>query len=118
MAKINARTVARALCRANPFAGQQHNVLKRQTLKERTENLLREGPHGAYVVNGDPNGWGGGNDKVLVTIYMEPKGDKNDCAVPLDYYGNGFEISCAASDLLGNAYIEFINAAVACVYPL
>ena len=47
---------------------------------------------------------------------MESKGTPDDCHLPMDYYDGGFDTSFAASDLLGGYYIEFVNAAVACVY--
>ena len=114
--KITAKTVALALAKANKLAGQQYNAEKTQSIKERAANLTQDlTPYGPYVADGDPQDWGGGH--ALVTIYMEPKGCKDDCIMPLSYYGDGFEVACKASDLLpGNAYIEFINAAVACVY--
>jgi hypothetical protein len=105
--------VATALVAVNKCAG---NATDDETTEDRVQNLLRQGPYGAYVVDGDPSGWGHG--KVLATIYMEQKGGHNDCGVPLDYHGHGGEHACRASQLLDGMYIDFVNAAVACVYPL
>ena len=76
----NARSVALALCKVNPQAGQTHNVETPQTVEQRAENLLKETLYGPYVADGDPHDWGGG--EALVTIYMEPKGVQGDCAPP------------------------------------
>lgn len=84
----------------------------------RVANLLRDGPYGPYIANGDPQEWGGG--EAVATIYMEQKGGAGDCYLPLDYWGeeqeSAFEVAARASDLLGDYYIEFCNAAVACVF--
>lgn len=107
-----AKRVAVALVEASPKPGRR---TENDTNEERAENLLRSGTYGAYVVDGDPNEWGGVG--AVATIYMEQKGDKGDCRVPLEYYGDGFDVAFTASDFLGDYYIEFVNAAVAVVYP-
>jgi len=107
--------VAEALVTVNPHAGCRWGRLDSpETKAERVANLLRKGPYGVYVATGDPHGWGGGG--AVATIYMEQKGGEGDCIMPLDYYDSGMEFSIDASDLLKDAYIEFVNAAVACVY--
>jgi hypothetical protein len=115
-----ARRVAIALCKANRMAGIPYGCEDFDeagactlTIDQRADNILREKRFGAYVVEGNPNGWGDGD---LCTIYMEPHGGEEDCIMPLDYYGDGFEVAERASTLLGDLYIEFYNAAVACVY--
>ena len=108
-----AQQVANAIVRINSSAGQSWDTEAPQSNKVRAENLLREGKHGAYIVEGDPYGWASG---AVATILMEAKGGDGDCIVPLDYYGNGMEESMQASDYLDGIYIEFINAAVACVF--
>ena len=37
--------------------------------------------------------------------------------LPLDYYGGGILVAMKASNELKDAFIEFVNPAVACVYP-
>jgi hypothetical protein len=116
-----AKKVATALCQVDKFAGQSCDVDKQQTIPERVANLLKETVYGPYVAEGDPNEWSGNPANTLATIYMEQKGTPDDCNPPLDYYGtgsrNGIDVSCAASRKLDSAYIEFVNAAVACVHP-
>jgi len=112
--KITAKAVAVALAKAYSSAGQAYDVDKPQSVETRAENMLRDGPYGPYVTEDDRGGWA---DGAPVVIYMEPKGGKDDCIMPLDYYGNGFDVASKASDLLPGFYIEFINAAVAAVYP-
>ena len=110
-----AKQVATAIVRSSYSAGRTFGV-EDETIEARAENLLRSGKHGPYVVDGDPNEWGG--DGAVATIFMEQKGDAGDCHVPLDYYEGGFDVAFKASDLLPGFYIEFINAAVAVVYPV
>tara|TARA_R100000963_G_scaffold33118_1_gene25220 strand:+ start:117 stop:467 length:351 start_codon:yes stop_codon:yes gene_type:complete len=110
------RRVAEAIVKHSSRAGQAWSVTEPQTEEERAENLLRPtGRYKAYIVGGDPYGWVDGN--AAATILMEPKGTKDDCEIPLEYYGNGFDVSCKASEELGDHHIEFVNAAVAVVYP-
>lgn len=110
-----ARRVSKAIVQVNPQAGRTHGV-EDETPATRIENLLKDiGNYGPYIAEGDPHGWGGGG--TLATIYMEPKGSPGDCEIPLDYYAGGLNYSCEASHILGDIYIEFVNAAVACVYP-
>ena len=120
--KKYARRVAMALCKANPLAGipwegehfDEGTGKCLLTLTQRANNLLKEvGHYGAYVVEGDPSQWSGGS---LCTIYMEPKGGPGDVLMPLDYWGTGVEVAERASDILGDVYIEFVNAAVAAVW--
>ena len=108
--------VAEAIVKHSWRAGQAWSETELQTEKERAENLLKDREHGAYIVAGDPNGWSMGG--AVATIYMEPRGTKGDCEVPLDTYStDGFDISCKASDELGDHYIELVNGGVAAVYP-
>lgn len=109
-----ARRVAEAIVRSSTSAGRTHNV-SGESDTVRTNNLLRETNYGAYIVEGDPSDWGGGG--ALATIYLEPKGTKGDCEIPLDYYGGGILVAMKASNELKDAFIEFVNPAVACVYP-
>jgi hypothetical protein len=104
--------IAKALCKANVRTGKPYNKKGTSvlTLRQRSQNLIDIG----YVVGGDPYGWGGKHS--IATILMEPKGGRPDCEPPMDYYGDGMEVSFRASDFLKTHYIEFINAAVACVY--
>jgi len=108
--------VAKALVQVSPSAGLKGEDPGAETEESRIQNLLRDGPYGVYVGEGDPNEWSGGG--ALATIYMEQKGGKGDCGKPLDYYGDGMTVAYHASELLGDLYIEFINAAVACVYKV
>jgi len=112
--KITAKDVALALAKASISAGQAFGAHEQQSVEERAENMLRVGPHGAYVSDKDPGGWA---PSAPVIIYMETKGGEGDCYKPLDYYGDGFEVAFKASELMDGYYIEFINAAVAAVYP-
>jgi hypothetical protein len=68
------------------------------------------------VEAGDPQNWGNGS--ALFTIHMEPQGVKGDCIPPLNYHNGGMGHSLEASVLLRahDCFIEFINAAVACVF--
>ena len=120
MSKIVER-VAHAICEANPKAGQSHDTNAQQPTASRARNLVRCG----YVREGDPQGWGGGS--ALVTIYLEPKGGAGDCVMPWSYWDDPSGVSIAASsrliegsegDLPLRVYIENVNAAVACVYPV
>jgi len=104
-----AKRVALALAKANPYAGMSFSKEEKETVEERAENLLRLG----YVEAGDPYEWSPG---ALATIYMEPRGGPGDCEIPLEYWGSGMEHSFRASEILGDSYIEFVNAAVAAVH--
>lgn len=106
--------VAIAIVKASDTAGKTFGV-EGESIATRVANLLRDGPYGPYIADGDPQEWGEG--RALATIYMEQKGGDGDCHLPLDYYEEGFEVAAKASDLLGDYFIEFVNAAVACVYP-
>lgn len=110
---VNAKTVAKAIATVNPIAGQAHGK-DPQDIDTRAANLLADSAYGPYIEEGDPKGWSGG----IVTIYMEPHGTENDCEVPLDYYGDGFDHASEASLLLDSCFIEFINPAVASVHPI
>jgi len=109
--------IAEALCQANPSTGIPYDDDDEEkgsgtlTLQQRAQNLLDVG----YVHEGDPYGWGG--EMATATILMEPKGCPRDCPPPMDYYGNGMEVGFEASARMGTHYIEYINTAVACVYP-
>ena len=111
---ITPKMVAEALATVNSRAGQACAVERQQSISTRAANLLR--PVGPYVVAAadDPGRWA---PDAHVIIYMEPKGTRDDCELPLDYYGDGLDVSMRASDRLpGGHYIEFINAAVAAVW--
>jgi hypothetical protein len=122
MSRCTVKMVAEAIVRASRNAGRKYSssgMVLSETQKMRVDNLLRGGEYGAYIVKGDPNGWGGGD--AAVTIYMEHKGGEEDCIPPLDYYGiveNVFDVAMDASNMLEGFYIEFVNPAVACVYPV
>lgn len=107
--------VATAIVKSCYRAGRTPGV-EGESNATRIKNLLRDGTYGPYIADGDPHQWGGHG--AVATIYMEPKGDKGDCHLPLDYYGDGGEVAAKASDLLDGHYIEFVNAAVAVVYPV
>jgi hypothetical protein len=118
MSKALAKKVAIALATVNPIAGQDYDQLcmDPQSISVRAENLLRDREYGNYVrPSRDSDDWGGEGARVIIS--MEPGGGKNDCVIPLDYYGNGMAHSCKASDILGDFHIEFINPGVAAVYP-
>lgn len=58
----------------------------------------------------------------LAVIYLEPHGGfpEDEFTIPyaLDYYsGGGFDACIELADKAGVGYIEYINAAVAAVYP-
>tara|TARA_Y100000593_G_C4158768_1_gene260923 strand:- start:158 stop:514 length:357 start_codon:yes stop_codon:yes gene_type:complete len=108
--------VARALVSVCDEAGLVGEDISAESLESRAQNLLKETPYGVYIAEGDPHGWARGD--ALATIYMEQKGHKGDCGVPLNYYGDGTEVAYRASELMGDLYIEFVNAAVACVYAV
>ena len=55
----------------------------------------------------DGNGWA---PNALVVIFMEGQ-------TPMDYWGDGMEQGFLLSALAGVGYVEFVNAAVAAVYP-
>ena len=108
--------VAEAIVKHSWRAGQAWSVTEPQTEEERAENLLKGcEKYGPYIVAGDPNEWSRGVS--VATIYMEPRGTKGDCEVPLDTYSDGFDVSCKASAELGDHYIEFVNGGVAAVFP-
>lgn len=69
----------------------------------------------AYIEEGDVRGWAPG---CAATLFLEQGGTANDCGVPLDYYRDGIDVGVEASNILGDHYIEFINAAVAAVYRI
>lgn len=108
--------VATAIVEACSRAGRTFDAEHAESDATRIANLLRDGPYGPYIADGDPQEWSEG--RAVATIYMETKGGKGDCHVPLEYYEDGFDVSAKASELLAGHYIEFINAAVACVYPV
>jgi len=103
--------VAEAIVKHSWRAGQACSETEPQAAEERAENLLREG----YIVAGNPNEWGSGG--AVATVLMEASGGDGDCEVPLDYYGDADDVSCLASDELGDHHISFVNAGVAVVYP-
>ena len=104
-----AEEAAKAICAVNPSAGMTSDGPN--DIPTRVTRLLTGTQYGVYIAPGNPNGWG--DSKTVATIYMEPKGDG--VAPPLEYYGNGMDVSFYASQKLGDAYIEFVNAAVAVV---
>ena len=55
----------------------------------------------------DGNGWADGS---LAVIFMEGQ-------TPMDYWGDGMEQGFKLAALAGVGYVEFVNAAVAAVYP-
>jgi hypothetical protein len=114
-----AKKVAEAIVKSSNVAGRTIGYVGNETNGQRVENLLRERKYGAYIVDGNPSEWGGIG--TLATIYMEQCGGDKDCFVPLSYYNengeDGFIIADKASNIMNNCiWIEFINAAVACVY--
>ena len=116
MSKRIAKKVARALATSNPLAGQSHDVEKPQSISQRAANMLADvGMYGPYIAPGDPYGWSHG---ALATIFMEPKGGKGDCVMPMDYWADGYAVAERASDLMDGYYIEFVNAAVAAVWKV
>ena len=107
--------VALAITESCGVAGQSYSEDDMQDANTRAKNLTSKGgKYGPYIVAGDPYGWA---DDAVATILMEPKGVSGDCVIPLDYYGNGMDVSFKASDKLKDHHIEFVNAAVAVVYP-
>jgi hypothetical protein len=103
-------SIAEAICRENPRTGTPHAYKGAPlSLEQRAKNIIALG----YVSLGDPYGWSRG---AAGTILMEPKGGRHDCPVPLDYYGDGLEVSLRAAEHMDPYYIEFVNTAVACVY--
>ena len=113
------KKVATAIVKASKRAGRTFGV-DGESNAARVANLLRDGTYGPYIADSDPQEWGGGS--AVATIYMEQKGGAGDCFLPLDYWGEeqepALDVAAKASDLLPGHYIEFINAAVACVYPI
>jgi len=110
------KKVAKAITLNCGSAGQAFGTLEPQSAEVRAENLLRDSKYGPYIVEGDPYGWTNGN--AIATILLEQKGHSNDCHPPLDYWGSGLTVSHRASIALQDYYIEFVNAAVAAVYPV
>lgn len=59
--------------------------------------------------------------KALAIIYMEANGTfpEDQFTIPdrLNYYGKGFENAGRLGDEAGEGFVEFINAAVAAVWP-
>jgi len=115
MSKVTPQQVAMAICHVNPQAGQAYEVREKQSVIQRAKNLLADHEYGAFILTAkdDRGGWA---PTASVIIRMECRGGKGDCQPPLDYYGSGMEHSLEASARLPDAYIEFINAAVAAVY--
>ena len=116
MSKVTPHQVAMAIAAVNRWAGQPYSEDKPQTITQRAKNLLADHEHGAFILaaEDDRGGWA---PTAAVIIRMEGRGGKDDCHPPLDYYGSGMDHAFQASDRLsGDAYIEFINAAVAAVY--
>lgn len=65
----------------------------------------------------DPGQWA---PNSLAVIYLEPYGFREDTGIiphMLDCYGNGFENCIRLAESAGVGYVEYINAAVAAVYP-
>ena len=107
--------VALAIAESCGVAGQSYSEDDMQDARTRAKNLTSKvGSYGPYIVAGDPYGW---SESAVATILMEPKGVSGDCVIPLDYYGDGMDVSFKASDKLKDYHIEFVNAAVAVVYP-
>ncbi len=80
-------------------------------MTERAANLIRLG----YLVPGDPAGWANSGTPVA-TLFCERKGGERDCFVPQYYYGGSAEVD-RASEILGDLYFEWVNSAVAQVWP-
>lgn len=115
MNKPTAFDIALAITQSCGIAGQSYSDNDPQDAKTRAKNLTSNvGKYGAYIVDGDPYGWA---DNAVATILMEAKGVSEDCVIPLEYYGSGMDVSFRASEKLKGHYIEFVNAAVAVVYP-
>ena len=112
-----AKQAALAFATVNSLAGQLFAVNETQSVEERAANLLNPdvgfGPY-AYIVAGDPLGWG--NGLAMTTILCEQKGGNNDCYPPMDYW-DSYTIALAAAHKMGSYYIEWVNAAVAVVFP-
>ena len=110
-----AHQVAVAIATVSQSAGQTHGALP-ESVEVRANNLLKDrGGFGPYIEEGDPRGWGNGH--ALATICMEQIGGTGDCGVPLKYYGDGMRVSIQASERMPGKFIEYINPAVACVFP-
>lgn len=68
---------------------------------------LEQAAGGIVAPEDDRGEWAPGS---LAVIYMEGQ-------TPMDYWGNGHEDAFKLAELAGVGYVEFINAAVAAVYP-
>jgi len=73
-----------------------------------------------YIVapKDDPGQWA---PRALAIIYLEPdmRFPEDTACIPdaLDYYGKGFDNSLTLADKAGTGFVEYINAAVAAVWP-
>lgn len=105
---ITTYDVALAFARADGLAGQSYGDGPRETSEVRAQNLVRQ----RYIRAGDPHCWddGEGDQRPLATVYAECKGGDGDCHPPADYYSRWPELE-------GPVWWEWINAAVAHVWP-
>ena len=106
--------IATAIARVDRLAGARCD--EPNSVKVRAKRMIDCG----YITAGDPYEWSNSGGAVA-TILMECKGGAGDCEPPFDYWGEyrkgGVDAACEASNRLKRHYIEFVNAAVALVYP-
>lgn len=109
--------IALAITAESVTAGMDMSLDGDQSPTARAARLINPlvgfGEH-AYIVEGDPFGWGRG--AAVATILMEQKGGEGDCGVPLSYYEDGLDVAIRASRRMPGHHIEFENAAVALVF--
>ena len=92
MSKTHADKVALAIAKVSRIAGHCHDA-EHNDAHSRAMRLRRLG----YVVDGDPQEWGGG--AAVATVYCEQLGGFDDCEPPMSYYAN-YGVSCDANSLL------------------
>ena len=103
-------TIAKAIAKGNPLAGQAWSTEKKSSVAVRAKNLVRLG----YVQLAHPRGWCAGSRAM---ISLEQEGGKDDVEAPFDYWSEDMpETVESINDGMPGLFIELQNAGVACVY--
>lgn len=112
MRKPNVNQIALAFAKADKHAGASWDCFERLSEPPlvRAHNLVNQG----YIQAGDPAGWSSGG-KPIATVFVEPNGGEGDCVPPADYYSGRWP---DITPHLPGYYWEWVNAAVALVWPI
>lgn len=100
------KRLARAICKANPYAGAL-SLTKKEGIGVRADRLIEAG----YIREPGWNGWG--SSWALAVIVCERNGQ---CEPPFDYWDDSSIDQMCAVTLKGLGHIEWHNSAIAIAY--